>query len=97
MAIMARVLNQHLVGYHRTPHVVEAIALAQRVAFDVVEGEGIHHCPRRPESANQRVHPGDHLRRTRRIRTVRTTIFSQPFQVGVVAGDHPGARDRVFA
>ena len=97
MAVVARVLHQHLVRTHRTHLVIEAVALAQRVPFNVVKGVGVHHRTRRPQSAVQRGHRGDHLRRMLRVRTVRTSISPVRFPVGIVAGDHPGARDGVFA
>ena len=98
LAVVARVLHQHLVRAHRPHRVVEAVAAALRVAFDVVERVGVHHRPRRPRPAVHRGHGGDHLRCASVDSGQKGQAAVPPARDRhVVAGDHPGARDGIFA
>ncbi len=94
--VVARVLDQHFVSAHRLHLVIQAFAAACGVAFHVVDRVGMHHGAGRPRASGDRWARGDHLRRMRAVGAeVANSAVGGAWRL--VAGDHPGTRDRVFA
>ena len=62
MAIVARIFQQNFVRSHRSHAVVESVAAAGRLAFDVVKRLRMHNRARRPRAAIHAGQGGDDLR-----------------------------------
>src|SRR5205823_2403426 len=90
-------LYQDLVRADRSHAVINTVAAALRVAFDVIQRRWVDHCPRRPWSAIHRSHSRDDLRLDRGVWAESAKWLFTALSVCSVPGDNPGARDRVFA
>ena len=49
MTVVAGILHQHFMRAHRIHAIVDAVAAAAGLAFDVIERRGMHHRARRPD------------------------------------------------
>src|ERR1700722_20386146 len=78
----------------RTHAVVDAIATAPGLAFNMVEREGMHHRPRRPPRRGW--HRRNDLRGFGRIRTKTASPF-RTRAAGLISRHNPGASDGIFA
>src|SRR5208337_4383036 len=97
MAVVTGIFDQYFVSADRSHAIVEAIAAAGRFAFDVVERMRMDYRARRPCAAIHAGQVGDDVRWLRG-RTTKTAGFGARRGLDdIVAGDHPGTRDGIFA
>ena len=76
--------------------VVDAIAAATGIAFNVIKRRGMHHGAGRPRNARSVGRFRDHLQGRRGI-GAETADGLGARLAGIVAGDDPGARDGILA
>ena len=98
MAVVFRILDQHLMRAHRSHAVVQAIAAASGIALDTVKRGGMHDRTSRPRLALRSGQVGDELQRCRRIGAKAAKGFrARRAVLAVVPGNHPRTGDRIFA
>src|ERR1700676_1568312 len=97
MAIVAGIFQQKFVSAHRSPAVVESVAAAGRLAFDVIQGLRMDNRARRPRAAIHAGRGGDDIRSVGGRATKTAGLGAWRGLADIVASDHPGTGDGIFA
>jgi len=97
MAAVARIFDQNLVSADRSHAVVEAVGAARRLAFDVVERVRMDDGARRPCAAIHAGQVGDNMGWLGGGAAKAAGLGAWRGLNDIVAGDHPGAGDGIFA
>ncbi len=96
VAVVAWTLEQNFVSANRPHAVVEAVATAGWLAFNVVQRIRMHDRARRPRAAIHAGQVGDDLRRFG-VRTAKLAgLGARSGLDDIVTGDHPGTGDGIF-
>jgi hypothetical protein len=97
VGVVARIFEQHFMSADRSHAVVEAVAAARRLAFDVVQRMRMDDRARRPGAAIHARQVGDDLRR-RGGRTAKPAGLGTGSGLDdIVTGNHPGTGNGIFA
>src|SRR6202163_3008838 len=97
MAIVAGIFQQNFVSAHRSHAVVESVAAAGRLAFDMVQGLRMDDRARRPRAAIHAGQGGDDIRSVGGRATKTAGLGAWRGLAHIVASDHPGTGDGIFA
>ena|SRR3984957_16418158 len=98
MPLMRRIFHQNFVRANGAHTVVDAIAAAGSLAFDMVQSAGMHRGTRRPRSAGKSRHGSDNLRRFAGIGAEPANRFRTRHILGdVVSRNNPGTGNRILA
>src|SRR6266446_1194757 len=97
MAVVAGIFQQNFVSAHRSHAVIESVAAARRLAFDVVQGLWMDQRARRPRAAIHAGQVGDDMGWVGGSTTKGAHFGARREFADVVAGDHPGTGDGIFA
>src|SRR5882762_3410700 len=97
MAIVAGILQQNFVSAHRSHSVVESVASAGRLAFDVVQGLRMNDRAGRPCAAIHAGQVSNDLGWLGGSATKRAGLGAWRGLADIIASDHPGAGDGIFA
>src|SRR6202790_4431906 len=97
MAIVTGILQQNFVSAHRSHAVVESVAAAGRLAFDVVQGLRMDKRARRPQAAIHAGQGGDDIGQVGGRATKTAGLGAWRGLADIVASDHPGPGDGIFA
>src|SRR5882762_2569601 len=97
MAIVAGIFQQNFVSAHRSHAVVESVAAAGRLAFDVVQGLRMNDRAGRPCAAIHAGQVSNDLGWLGGSATKRAGLGAWRGLADIIASDHPGAGDGIFA
>src|SRR6266446_7902881 len=97
MTVVAGIFQQNFVSAHRSHAVIESVAAAGRLAFDVVQGLWMDQRARRPRAAIHAGQVGDDMGWVGGGTTKGAHFGARREFADVVAGDHPGTGDGIFA
>ncbi len=97
MAVVTRIFDQNFVRADRSHAVIEAVAAAGRLAFNVVERVRMDDRARRPCAAIHARQVGDHMSGLGRGAAKPAGFGPWSGLDDVVARDHPGTGDGIFA
>src|ERR1700675_2903356 len=90
MAIVAGIFQQNFVSPHRSHAVVESVAAAGRLAFDVIQSLRMDNRARRPRTTIHAGQGGDHIGYVGGRATKTAGLGAWRGLADVVARDHPG-------
>src|ERR1017187_9040941 len=97
MAVVAGIFAENFVRADRSHAVVETVAAAGRLAFDMVERIGMDDGARRPCAAIRSGQVGNDLRGLGRDTAKPAGLGAWSGLDDIVTGDHPGTGDGIFS